>query len=94
MVSLGLTQAQSKKALNGLLAAVSIGLAAGETIKLSGFGSFHVKQLAARIRRNPHTGEQIETSPKKVVKFRASKALGTGGKSLARRKPWRKIWNT
>jgi integration host factor subunit alpha len=50
-------------------------LAAGENVKLSGFGNFTVADKAPRIGRNPQTGGEMEISARRVVKFKASKVL-------------------
>ena len=42
----------------------------GESLKISGFGSFEVRQKNARPGRNPKTGEEVEISARKVVAFR------------------------
>lgn len=47
----------------------------GESIKVSGFGTFHVRKKAARRGRNPKTGEDLEIAPRKVITFRASNKL-------------------
>jgi len=44
-------------------------------IKVSGFGNFVVRQKKARIGRNPHTGQSIEISARKVLTFKASQIL-------------------
>ena len=44
-------------------------------MKVSGFGTFHVRKKAARRGRNPKTGEDLEISPRKVITFRASNKL-------------------
>jgi len=44
-------------------------------IKISGFGNFVVRQKKARIGRNPHTGQSIEISARKVLTFKASQIL-------------------
>ena len=44
-------------------------------IKISGFGNFVVRQKKSRIGRNPHTGESIEISARKVLTFKASQIL-------------------
>ena len=46
-----------------------------ESVKVSGFGTFHVRKKAARRGRNPKTGEDLEISPRKVITFRASNKL-------------------
>ncbi len=47
----------------------------GESVKILGFGTFHVRKKAARRGRNPKTGEDLEISPRKVITFRASNKL-------------------
>jgi integration host factor subunit alpha len=54
---------------------ISEALEKGEDVKISGFGNFKVRQKHARKGRNPKTGEQIEISGRRVVKFRASNKL-------------------
>jgi integration host factor subunit alpha len=50
-------------------------LEAGETVKLSGFGVFHVREKRARMGRNPKTGKPAEIEPRRVIGFRASQVL-------------------
>jgi integration host factor subunit alpha len=50
-------------------------LARGETVKLSGFGLFTVRQKKARLGRNPKTGEPASISPRRVVSFKPSAVL-------------------
>ena len=50
-------------------------LANGETVKLSSFGSFQVRQKGGRVGRNPKTGEEVPIDPRKVLVFRASHVL-------------------
>lgn len=47
----------------------------GESVKLSGFGKFEVKQKRSRRGRNPQTGEEIEITPRKVLSFKPSQIL-------------------
>lgn len=70
-----LKKVEAEKALQGLLEAMSNGLAAGETIALTGFGSFSVSSRAARTGRNPQTGKTIEIAARKVIKFKPGKNL-------------------
>jgi integration host factor subunit alpha len=49
----------------------------GESVKVSGFGTFNVRKKMARRGRNPKTGEDLEITPRKVVTFRASNQLKT-----------------
>ena len=71
----GLSKKDAEKSLNAFVEAVSDALAAGEKIQLVGFGSFEVKQRAARKGRNPQTGAEIEIAAAKAPVFKAGKAL-------------------
>ncbi len=66
----GLSKASSEKALNATLAAISKALKKGERVGLVGYGSWSVKQRAARKGKNPQTGAVINIPAKKVVKFK------------------------
>lgn len=50
-------------------------LIAGESVKISGFGTFNVRKKKARIGRNPKTKEDVEIAPRRVVTFKASDQL-------------------
>ncbi|MBI5212153.1 MAG: integration host factor subunit alpha [Nitrospirae bacterium] len=50
-------------------------LIAGESIKISGFGTFNVRKKSARVGRNPKTKEEVEITPRRVVTFKASDQL-------------------
>ena len=47
----------------------------GENVKLSGFGSFNVRDKRARRGRNPQTGEEITITPRRVLTFKSSNVL-------------------
>ena len=47
----------------------------GETVKLSGFGVFQVREKRARMGRNPKTGEPAAITPRRVISFRASQIM-------------------
>ena len=66
-----LTNAQSAKALDAFIAALSDALKAGEKISLTGFGTFEAKDVPAKEAKNPFTGEtiQVAASKKPVLKF-------------------------
>lgn len=70
-----LTKKDSEKAVNAFLKAIEDGVVAGEKIQIVGFGTFEVKERAARMGRNPLTGEQIQIAASKNVGFKAGKAL-------------------
>lgn len=71
----GLAQDQATLALNGLTDTIRDTLAKGEEVALVGFGTFSVKERAARTGRNPATGETIQIPAKKAPVFKAGKAL-------------------
>ena len=70
-----LSKADSGKALEATITAISKSLKKGEGIVLVGFGSFSVAKRAARIGRNPQTGKELKIAAKKVAKFKAGAAL-------------------
>lgn len=69
------TKAKSEEALDATIAAITECLTAGDSITLTGFGSFKVTKRAARKGRNPRTGEEIQIAPCSVVKFTPGKNL-------------------
>ncbi len=69
------TKKDSEKALNAVLEVIKDTLVAGDKVQLVGFGSFEVKQRAARTGHNPRTGEPIEIAATKLPVFKAGKAL-------------------
>ncbi|MCR4764694.1 MAG: HU family DNA-binding protein [Bacteroidaceae bacterium] len=71
----GLTKADSKKALDAVIAAVSKALKEGDKVTLVGFGTFSVAKRAARQGINPATKEVITIPAKSVVKFKAGSDL-------------------
>ena len=71
----GLSKVDSKKALDGFIAAVSSTLKAGGKVALVGFGSFDVYERSSRTGVNPATGKKITIAAKKVVKFKAGAEL-------------------
>lgn len=71
----GLTKAQSGQALDATMEAVKEELSKGGTISLVGFGTFSVKERAARTGRNPKTGEPLQIKASKVPSFKAGKGL-------------------
>ncbi len=54
---------------------ISAALARGERVELRGFGAFSVKQRAARIGRNPRTGEAVQVATKRLPYFKTGKEL-------------------
>ena len=71
----GLTKKDAEAALNAYTAVVTDALKAGDSVQLIGFGTFEVRERAARTGRNPHTGETIEIAAAKVPAFKPGKVL-------------------
>jgi len=70
-----LTKADSGKALDAIVNAVSKSLKKGDRVALVGFGTFSIAKRAARTGRNPQTGKPIKIAAKKVAKFKAGAEL-------------------
>ncbi|WP_094751484.1 HU family DNA-binding protein [Psychromonas sp. CD1] len=70
-----LTKVQAKAAVEQILASITDSLKDGEPVQLIGFGTFKVNHRAARIGRNPQTGEDIQIKAANVPTFVAGKAL-------------------
>ena len=71
----GLSRNESAELVESVLAEISDTLTRGETVKISSFGSFSVRQKGQRIGRNPKTGEEVPILPRRVLVFRASNVL-------------------
>jgi DNA-binding protein HU-beta len=69
------TKASAERALGALLDAITASLKKDEPVVLVNFGTFVVRQRAARKGRNPQTGQEIKINAAKVVGFKAGKAL-------------------
>ena len=71
----GLARSDAARAIEAVLGAVTDALKAGDTVALSGFGSFVAKTRAARTGRNPRTGEALAIPASRAPAFKAGKAL-------------------
>ncbi|MGO9611665.1 MAG: integration host factor subunit alpha [Dissulfurispiraceae bacterium] len=71
----GLPRNETQEIVEAIFNTIKETLAAGESIKVSGFGTFTVRKKSARIGRNPKTKEEVEITPRRVVTFRASDHL-------------------
>ena len=71
----GLTKKDAEKAINAFVASVQEALVKKDKIQLIGFGTFEVKERAARTGRNPQTGEAIKIAASKAPVFKVGKAL-------------------
>ena len=70
-----LSKKQAEAALNAFTDTIAEALKAGEKVQLMGFGTFEVKERAARIGRKPSTGETITIPAKKTPAFKAGKGF-------------------
>jgi len=70
-----LSKASAARALDSAIESITKALKKGDTITLVGFGTFSVRKRAARLGRNPRTGESIKIKASKVPGFKAGKAL-------------------
>jgi len=68
----GLSRSESSALVELVLKEISDSVARGETVKLSSFGTFTVRQKGERIGRNPKTGAEVPITPRHVVVFKAS----------------------
>lgn len=71
----GLTKADAARALDAVLTSISDALAKGDQVGVVGFGTFLVRERAARTGRNPQTGAEIQIAAAKVPAFKPGKAL-------------------
>ncbi|HEY8418013.1 MAG TPA: HU family DNA-binding protein [Limnochordales bacterium] len=71
----GLTKKDAGRAVEALFEAVTEALSSGERVQIVGFGTFEVRQRAARRGRNPQTGQDIRIAARKIPAFKAGKAL-------------------
>lgn len=69
------SQKQAQAALDSLLSHVAAALKKGDTVTLTGFGTFKVSKRKARTGRNPSTGEPIKIKAKNVAQFAPGKHL-------------------
>lgn len=68
----GLSRNESAQLVESVLEHMSNSLVDGQTVKISSFGTFSVRDKAARIGRNPKTGEEVPIHPRRVLTFRPS----------------------
>ncbi len=71
----GLSRQDSAAFVDTILDKVADALVDGQSVKLSSFGAFHVRDKNERIGRNPKTGEEVPISARRVVVFKASQVL-------------------
>lgn len=68
----GLSRNESAQLVESVLAHISDSLVRGDTVKISSFGTFSVRDKAKRVGRNPKTGEEVPIEPRRVLTFRPS----------------------
>ncbi|MBI1492106.1 integration host factor subunit alpha [Halocynthiibacter styelae] len=68
----GLSRNESSELVESILQKISDALVEGESVKISSFGTFSVRDKSARVGRNPKTGEEVPIHPRRVMTFRPS----------------------
>jgi DNA-binding protein HU-beta len=74
----GMTKKDAGRAVETVFEVIAEALARGERVQVTGFGHFEIRERAARLGRNPHTGEVIQIAPSRIPAFRAGKLLREG----------------
>ncbi|KQN81179.1 integration host factor subunit alpha [Sphingomonas sp. Leaf67] len=72
---IGLSRADSARVVEQILDHMCEALSQGENVKISGFGSFVLRDKGERIGRNPKTGVEVPIAPRRVLTFRASQMM-------------------
>ena len=72
---MGVSRAESLDLVEAILAHMCGSMSDGENVKISGFGSFVLRDKKERIGRNPKTGVEVPITPRRVITFRASQLL-------------------
>lgn len=72
---MGFSRAESLAMVEAILGHVGDALVRGENVKISGFGTFLLRDKKQRIGRNPKTGVEVPITPRRVLTFRASQIL-------------------
>ncbi|KQM96438.1 MULTISPECIES: integration host factor subunit alpha [unclassified Sphingomonas] len=72
---IGLSRADSSRVVEQILTHLCEALAKGENVKISGFGSFVLRDKGERVGRNPKTGVEVPIAPRRVLTFRASQMM-------------------
>lgn len=70
-----MTKKDAERAVNAVVESIESALTKGERVSLVGFGTFEVRERAARVGRNPRTGATLNISSSRVPAFKAGKAL-------------------
>ena len=72
---LGLSRSESASVVERVLYHMCHALAVGQNVKISGFGSFILRDKGERVGRNPKTGVEVPIAPRRVMTFRASQIM-------------------
>lgn len=84
----GLPRNESQEMVELVLKEISTALTSGESVKLSSFGSFGIRQKGQRVGRNPKTGREVPITPRRVLVFRPSNIMKNRiNGALVRRRP-------
>jgi integration host factor subunit alpha len=73
--AVGLSRNESAQMVEDMLEEICSALAEGQSVKLSSFGTFAVRQKSERVGRNPKTGDEVPIAPRRVLVFRPSHVL-------------------
>ncbi len=74
-LQVGLSRADSSNLVEQILGHMCGALAKGENVKISGFGTFVLRDKGERVGRNPKTGVEVPIAPRRVLTFRASQMM-------------------
>ena len=72
---IGLSRAESSRLVEQILAHMCEAMTQGENVKISGFGTFVLRDKGERVGRNPKTGVEVPIAPRRVLTFRASQTM-------------------
>lgn len=72
---IGLSRAESSRLIENIIDQICDALERGENVKISGFGTFVLRDKNARVGRNPKTGVEVPISPRRVLTFRPSQIM-------------------
>lgn len=73
--NIGLSRAESSVLIEGILRHMCSSLSDGDNVKISGFGSFLLRDKSERVGRNPKTGVEVPIAPRRVLTFRPSQTM-------------------
>jgi integration host factor subunit alpha len=72
---IGLSRADSSAMIESIMDHMTTALIDGENVKISGFGTFVLRDKGERVGRNPKTGVEVPITPRRVLTFRASQGM-------------------